>query len=117
MRNLKNYDEFMDFAADALEPIVKICADGDVAASLRGGKILAAAAVICKKYKDEAAAVLAAFEGVTVEEFKSEFSPFEIPKKLTALLNSEEAKQLFGSAQTETTGAASSGDAQEATPG
>lgn len=116
MRNLKNYDEFMDFAADALEPIVRICADGDVAGALRGGNVLAAASVICRKHKDEAAAVLAAFEGITVEEFKSAFSPLEIPKKLTALLNSEEAKQFFGSAQTETTGAASSGNAQEATP-
>jgi hypothetical protein len=34
MRNLKNYDEFMDFCGDALEPIVTICADKEVAAAL-----------------------------------------------------------------------------------
>lgn len=115
MRNLKNYDEFMDFCGDALEPIVTICADKEVAAAFREKKILKAAAVVCKKYKEETAAVLASLDGCTVEEFKATFSPKDIPAKLTELLNSPEFKDLFGSAQT-TSGASSSGTAQEATP-
>lgn len=115
MRNLKNYDEFMDFCGDALEPIVTICADGEVAAAFREKKILKAAAVVCKKYREETAAVLAALDGCTVEEFKATFSPAAIPAKLTELLNSEEFKSLFGSAQTKTD-ASPSGTAQEITP-
>lgn len=114
MRNLENYDEFMEFCADALEPIVKICADRDVAEAFRAKKLLGAVAVICRRYKDETAAVLAAIEGITAEEFKAAFSPREIPAKLNALLNSPEVRELFASAQ-QTDGASSSGTAQEAT--
>lgn len=114
MRNLNNYDEFMEFCADALEPIVTICADKEVAEAFRSKQILRAAAVICKKHKDEAAAVFAALDGVTVEEFKAEFRPATLPKRLTELLNSPQIKELFPSAQTGT-GAASSGIAQENT--
>ena len=49
MRDLKNYDEFMDFCGDALEPIVTICADKEVAAAL-GIKEYAA-----KKNREQAA--------------------------------------------------------------
>lgn len=115
MRNLKNYDEFMDFCGDALEPIVTICADKEVAAAFREKKILKAAAVVCKRYREETAAVLAALDGCTVEEFKATFSPADIPTKLTELLNSPEVKALFGSAQNKNE-ASSSGTAQEATP-
>ena len=115
MRNLKNYDEFMDFCGDALEPIVTICADKEVAAAFREKKILTAAIVVCKKYREETAAVLAALDGCTVEEFKATFNPKEIPVKLITLLNSPEFKDLFGSAQNKNE-ASSSGTAQEATP-
>jgi hypothetical protein len=115
MRNLKNYDEFMDFCGDALEPIVTICADKEAAAAFREKKILKAAAVVCKKYKEETAAVLAALDGCTIEEFKATFSPKDVPAKLTELLNSPEFKDLFGSAQNKNE-ASSSGTAQEATP-
>ena len=115
MRNLKNYDEFMDFCGDALEPIVTICADREVAAAFREKKVLKSVAIVCKKYREETAAVLAALDGCTVEEFKRTFNPAEIPAKLTALLNSPEFKELFGSAQT-TSGASSSGTAQEIIP-
>lgn len=115
MRNLKNYDEFMDFCGDALEPIVTICADKEAAAAFREKKILKAAAIVCKKYKEETAAVLAALDGCTIEEFKASFNPVEIPAKLTAFISSLEFAELFGSAQTENE-ASSSGTAQEATP-
>lgn len=113
MRNLNNYDEFMDFCGDALEPIITICADKEVAEAFREKKILKAVAVMCKKHKDGVASVLAALDGCTSEEFKAAFNPKDIPAKLTALLNSPEIKELFGSAQ-QNTGATSSGTAQEA---
>lgn len=114
MRNLNNYDEFMEFCADALDPIVTICADKEIAEVFRSGQILRAATVICRKYKDEAAAVFAAIDGVTVEEFKAEFRLATLPRRLTEILNSPQIKELFPSAQTGT-GAASSGIAQENT--
>lgn len=115
MRNLKNYDEFMDFCGDALEHIVIICADKEVAAAFREKKLVKAAAIVCKKYREETAAVLAALDGCTIEELKASFNPVEIPAKLTALISSPEFTGLFGSAQTKN-GASSSGTAQEATP-
>lgn len=117
MRDLKNYDEFMDFCADAFEPICVICADAEVAAIFRGGgKIAAAVGVICRNHKEEVAAVLGALDGMTADEFKAAFSPAAIPGKLKALLSDPSVKELFASAQ-QTTGVRSSGDAQGATQG
>ena len=115
MRDPKNYDEFMDFCGDALEPIVTICADGEVAAAFREKKMLKVAIIVCKRYSEETAAVLASLDGCTVEEFKRTFSPAAIFAKLTELIDSEEFKSLFGSAQTKTD-ASPSGTAQEITP-
>ena len=115
MRNLKNYDEFMAFCADALDPIVSICADSNVAQAFRAKNTLGAVKEICKNHAEEVAVVLAALDGVTVERFKAEFSPLSIPKRLTDLLNADEVKELFAYAQ-QTVGASSSGNAQEIIP-
>ena len=115
MRNLKNYDEFMAFCADALDPIVSICADSNVAQAFRAKNTLGAVKEICKNHAEEVAVVLAALDGVTVERFKAEFSPLSIPKRLTELLNADEVKDLFAYAQ-QTDCASSSGNAQEIIP-
>lgn len=115
MRNLNNYDDFMLFLADAFDPFCVICADKDVAAAFRsGGRISSVVSLICRKYSSEIAAVLAALEGITAEEFKAKFSPVELFAKVTDLLNSGAVKELFASAQ-QTEGASSSGTVPEAT--
>lgn len=115
MRNLKDYDEFMEFTADAFEPICMICADPDVAAVFRsGGRIASAVSVICRKHKDEAAAILGALEGMTADEYRAAFSPFAIPGKIRELLSSGMVSELFASAQ-QTAGASSSGTAPDDT--
>lgn len=111
MRNLMDYDEFMEFAADAFEPICMICADPEVASVFRaGGKIATAVSVICRKHKDEAAVILGALEGMTADEYRAAFSPFAIPGRIRELLSSGVVKELFASAQ-QTAGASSSGTA------
>ena len=115
MRNLKNYDEFMAFCADAMDAIVSICADSNVAQAFRAKNTLGAVKEICKKHAEEVAVVLAVLDDVTVERFKADFSPLSIPKRLTELLNTDEVKELFAYAQ-QTDGASSSGTAQEILP-
>lgn len=115
MRNLNNYDEFMLFLADALEPFCVICADNEVAAAIRsGGRVVSSATLICRKFPGEIAAILAALDGKTVEEFKASFTPMALIDKVMDLLNSGAVKKLFTSAQ-QTEGASSSANAQEAT--
>ena len=115
MRNLKNYDEFMVFCADALDPIVAICADSEVAQAFRSKNTIGAVKAICRNHAEEVAVVMAALDGVTVEQFKADFSPLSIPKRLTELLNADEVKELFAYAQ-QTAGASPSGNAQEVIP-
>lgn len=112
MRNLNNYDEFMAFIAEALEPFAEICADPDIAAAFRsGGKAVGVASMICRKYPDQIAAVLAATDGISVYDFKEAFNPLSLFGRVSDLLNSDVAKQLFASAQ-QTEGASRSGNVQ-----
>lgn len=99
-RDLNNYDEFMAFLAEAMEPIALICADAEIAAVFRSsGRAVDAVAKICSQHSGEIAAVLAAYDGVTVEEFKAAFSPIALFSRVRGLIESDAIKQLFASAQ------------------
>lgn len=100
MRDLNNYDEFMAFLADALEPFAVICADAEVANAFRsGGRMVGVASLICRKFPTEIATVLSAIEGISADEFKAKFSPILLVQRVSDLLKSDAIKQLFASAQ------------------
>ena len=62
MRDIQhNYDDFMEFLADAMEPLARIAADPEVAAVFRENKpVVTLAKPLLKAHRDDMAAALAA---------------------------------------------------------
>lgn len=114
MRDIRNnYDDFMDFLADAMEPIARIAADSAVAAVFRENKpLVALAKPLLRGHRDDMAAVLAALNGDTVEGFKAGFNAVEAVNAMIRMLSNPDMKTVFPSAE-QKTGAASSGSAPE----
>ena len=91
MREMTN-DESLDMFADMLEPMSNILADPEVAEKF---KTTLAAGVACaiKKHKAEVIQILAAADGISVEEYK--VNPIKLPFQLLRLFSSPEMKELF----------------------
>ena len=101
MRDLKNnYDDLMDFLGDAFEPICRIMSDNEIAEIFRSnGAVMSLAAPICKNHRDDIAAVIAAYRGITLEEFRENFDALELFKSVVDLLKSPAVNELFKSAE------------------
>lgn len=101
MRDINNnYDDFCDFVAEALEPVVRIAADPAVAEMVRTKKPkLLVAKHLIAAHKDDVASVLAAYEGVTEDAFKGAFSAMKIVKSVLEMLNSPVVEEVFQSAE------------------
>lgn len=95
MRELTT-DESLDLFADLLEPCAVILADTDVRDNFSKGTIAAGVAYAIKRHKPEVIRILAATDGVPVEDYK--VNPFTIPIKLLRLFSMPEMKELFSSA-------------------
>lgn len=92
MREMTN-DQSLDMFADMLEPVSVILADKDVMSHFSKGTIAAGVAYAIKRHKTEVIQILAATDGVPVEEYK--VNPFTVPVKLIRLFSMPEFKELF----------------------
>ncbi len=111
MTNTENLERF----ADMIEPAYELLADGDLQEKWRNGKYplykLVPRAI--KKHPDAVVQLLAAAEGVPVDEYVVP-GPLGLAAKLMTLLKSEEVQGLFPR-QGQESGSAASGSATEST--
>ena len=106
---MRTNEEQLELFADLLEPVGEIITDKAVSEKLTAGKMGAAIKVAIKAHTQAVIALLAAMDGVPVEEYVVP-GPLGMMKKLIDLLNNPEIKDLF-IGQGQATAAASSGSA------
>lgn len=103
----------LDLLADIIEPAAEILADKEVSDAYKNGeKKIAVVKTIIKNHKKEVIEILAAMEGVPVEEYSC--NVLTLPIKLLEILNDKEFLEFFTSAG-QTEGAKSSGSPTENT--
>ncbi len=101
MRDINNnYDDFMAFLAESMEPIVRIMADPEVSAMVRAKKpkILIVKHLV-GSHSDDVAVIAASMDGVSVEEFKGNFSAMKLVKAALSVIGSPVVKEVFRSAE------------------
>lgn len=91
MRKLSDIkgDAAIEFWCDILEPMTKICEDPVVLGYISGkkrSKVGLAIAEIARKHRKEVTEVLAAIEGVSVNEYRKTASALSIPQTLKILV-------------------------------
>lgn len=90
----KNEDA-LELLANIIDPLSAIISDKAVSAHLkRGGQLAKAVSVAIKNHKHEVFEVLAALDGVPVDEY--ECGVFTLPAKLIEVLNDKEMLDFFG---------------------
>ena len=99
MREMTN-EESLDMFADMVEPCSIILSDKEVTERFSKGSIAAGLAFAIKRHKTEVIQILAASDGVPVDEYK--VNPLTVPTKLMRLFSSPEMKELFMSAGQQT---------------
>lgn len=103
----------LDLLADIIEPAAEILGDKEIAELYNGGwKKAAIVKIAIKKHKKEVIEILAAMDGVPVEEYSC--NVLTLPLKLLEILNDKEFMELFTFAG-QTGGAKSSGSPTENT--
>lgn len=87
-------EKALEVLADLIDPATAIMADAEVKKAYDMNKnVLQLAKVILKRHPKEVVAILAALDGVPVEDY--EVNIVSLPKKLLEILNDEELQQLF----------------------
>ena len=86
-------EEALDLLANLIEPASEILSDEEVRKASEEGKNARAVALAIKNHKESVMAVLAAIDGVPVEEFHC--NVLTLPLKLIELLNDPNVGQLF----------------------
>lgn len=97
MRRLSEYkdDEALDLLADLIEPISEIAADDAFREAMSSGKRLKAVKIAIKEHKREVKELLAAMEGVPVEDFHC--NVLTVPMRLLEITNDKELFEVFTS--------------------
>lgn len=115
MKKLSEYKDeaALDLLADVIEPAVKIFADKAFAAAVSQGKKLTAVKVAIKNHKAEVMEILAAMEGVPVEEYHC--NVMTLPMRILDIMNDDALTTVFTSQVQETKESSSSGPATENT--
>lgn len=83
----------LDLLADLIEPATEILTDKEIRKAAEGKKRAAAVAFAIKNHKSAVLQILAALDGVPVEEFHC--NVMTLPLKLLELINDPEVMQLF----------------------
>ncbi len=104
----------LDLLADLIEPATEILGDPEVKTALTSGTRAAAIAKIIKLHKKAVISVLAALDGVPVEEYHC--GVLTLPAKLLEIINDPEIMRLFSSAG-QTVDQTASGSLTESTKG
>ena len=86
-------EEALELLSELIEPITEILSDDEVRSAAEGGKRARAVSLAIKNHKKEVMVVLAALDGVPVEEFHC--NVLTLPVKLIELLNDPNISQLF----------------------
>jgi len=109
----QNYDK-LDMMADIIEPLGEIISDSNVMTAWRNGQRGASVAAMIRNHKEGVVAILAALDGVPVEEY--EVKPEEVVLKLLARLSEmkDVVKAIFPT-RAQSAAGASSGHATENT--
>ncbi len=96
LTEIKNEDA-LDVLANIIDPLCEIAADENVKkANKEGGKI-AAVKYVLKNHKSAVMAVLAALDGVPVEEYSC--NVLTLPAKILEILNDPEIMAVFDFAE------------------
>lgn len=97
MKKLLEYEneEALDLLADIIEPAVEIFGDKAISEAWHSGKRTKAIAVAIKSHKKSVIAILAALDGVPVEQYKCNI--LTLPTTLMTLLNDAELLAFFKS--------------------
>ena len=89
-------EDALDLLADIMEPAIEIMADPEVKEAYKSGTTrIGFIKVIIKGHKKSIIEIMAAIDGVPVEEYKVNF--FTLPKKLMELLEEPEIMSFFAS--------------------
>lgn len=89
-------EQALDLLAELIAPASEIFADADMKKAAEKGDRAGAVSLAIKKHKKAVMAILAALDGVPVEDFHC--NVLTLPLKLIELLNDPEIMQLFTSA-------------------
>ena len=97
MRNLSDYrdEEALDLLAELFEPMAKFFMDDEFVKTFDSGNRLWAVKVAIKNHKPEVMQILAAMEGVPVEEFHCNI--MTLPIRLYQLITTPEIAGFFTS--------------------
>ena len=107
-------EQELELFADLIDPVAEILRDEAVKEKLQAGDFVGATQVICRAHAKSVIEVLAALDGVPVEDYK--VRAITIPKKILAFVNDPEFKELFISPE-QSDPAVSSGSATANTEG
>lgn len=115
MRKISDYrdEEALDLLADLLEPATEILADEVVQQAAKGQSKIKVASVIIKNHKQAIMQILAALDGVSIEDFHC--NVFTLPARVIELLNDKELLSFFGEQVQMVSTAVASGPATEPT--
>lgn len=102
----------LDLLADLIEPASEIIGDADVKDAVESGNRIRAVSIAIKNHKGAVLSILAALDGVPVEQFHC--TVLTLPIKLLDILNDPDIEVLFSSAD-QTVGLTSSGPRTENT--
>lgn len=83
----------LDLLADMIEPAAEIMGDKEVIEAAKGKELAKTASVIIKRHGKAVMRVLAALDGVPVEEYHC--NVFSLPAKLVELFSDPDIAQLF----------------------
>lgn len=115
MRKLSEYkdEEALDLLADILEPAIKIFADPAFAGAIITNKRVTAVKIAAKNHKREVMEILAAMEGVPIDEYHC--NVLTLPMRLLDIINDEGLQAVFTSQVQEKKESTSSGPVTENT--
>lgn len=112
MRDLTKTEEFFPFMAEAIGPICTIFDDPEVIGKQNAGAPFHEIyALLFRKHSDSLIRLVAAAQGVSTEEFRSNFNPALFPDQLSEVLANPVVRSFFTSAEQKTP-VTSSGSAQ-----
>lgn len=97
MKKLSDYKdaEALDLLANIIEPISEIIADKEISDQLHaGGKLAKAVSIAIKNHREAVFELLAALEGVPVEEYHC--TVLTLPAKLIEIFSDEDMASFFG---------------------
>lgn len=86
-------EKALDLLADLIEPATEILADEEIRSAATKSTKSKAVAIAIKKHKGAVMSILAALDGVPVEEYHCNVTT--LPMKLLDIINDKEIMQLF----------------------